>query len=145
MIYDLVPVEIVPRSSDNVNRINGSVIGNNGYDLPFLPPLPIQRTGIRTHSGQHGYKIDACSWFPSYYARGENSLSGTRAVYSRFIFECSRGSKWRGVIYFACSPLAVNPSRFDHPRVSLGNRNYFVILFFSIRRLLLLLSKFTTI
>lgn len=31
--------EIVPRSGDNVNRINGLVIGNNDYDLPFSLPF----------------------------------------------------------------------------------------------------------
>lgn len=46
--------EIVPRSGDNVNRINGSVIGNNGYDLPFSLPY---RNTVMYHSG-YGYKID---------------------------------------------------------------------------------------
>ena len=41
--------EIVPRSGDNVNRINGLVIGNNDYDLPFSQPFSV---------GSPGYKID---------------------------------------------------------------------------------------
>lgn len=54
--------EIVPRSGDNVNRINGSVIGNNGYDLPFFffffASLTHPTNGYPFRA-EHGYKIDA--------------------------------------------------------------------------------------